>query len=162
MNEINAASGKLIAEAIDKRITSVAKQLFNNSERDKTVYGIITKTNQGYFSVKVNNQIYNNVVSLRNAGNISVGEKVTCLVPNGNYSDMIILGVADGTIQSGGGSGGEVYDGQLTIQRNGTTIGTFTANSQVDKLINISVPTTAQEVGALPNSTLYTVALSFS
>ena len=61
MNEINAASGKLIAEAIDKRITSVAKQLFNNSERDKTVYGIITKTNQGYFSVKVNNQIYNNV-----------------------------------------------------------------------------------------------------
>ena len=43
MNEINAASGKLIAEAIDKRITSVAKQLFNNSERDKTVYGIITK-----------------------------------------------------------------------------------------------------------------------
>lgn len=162
MNEINAASGKLIAEAIDKRITSVAKQLFNNSERDKTVYGVITKTNQGYFSVKVNNQIYNNVVSLRNAGNISVGEKVTCLVPNGNYSDMIILGVADGTIQSGGGSGGEVYDGQLTIQRNGITIGTFTANSQVDKLINILVPTTAQEVGALPNSTLYTVALSFS
>jgi len=160
--DFNAESGQKLAEAIDKRIIDVSNQLFNNSGRDKTVYGVVIKSNNGVFSIKVNNTEYHNVLALRSVGNISVGEKVTCLVPNGNYSDMIILGVADGTLQSGGGSGGEVYDGVLTIQRNGSTVGTFSANSQIDKIINISVPTTAQEVGALPSSTLYCASVDFS
>lgn len=160
--EFNAESGQKLADAIDKRIVDVSQQLFNNSGRDKTLYGVVTKSNAGIFSIKVNNTIYNNVVALRNVGNIKIGEKVTCIAPNGNYSDIYILGVADGTIQSSGGSGGEVYDGQLTIQKNGSTVGTFTANSQIDKTINITVPTTAQDVGALPNTTLYCASVDFS
>jgi len=35
-----------------------------------------------------------------------------------------------------------VYDGVLTIQVNGSTLGTFSANSSTNKTINISVPTT--------------------
>lgn len=160
--EFNAESGQKLAETIDKRIIEVSKQLYNNSGRDKTIYGVVTKANSGIFSIKVNNTEYHNVLALRNVGNIKVGEKVTCLVPNGNYSDMVILGVADGTIKSGDDPSGHVYDGQLTIQRNGTTVGTFTANSQTDKTINISVPTTASEVGALPDSTLYGASIDFS
>ena len=41
----------------------------------------------------------------------------------------------------------------LTIQRNGVSAGTFTANATKNQNINIQVPTTASEVGALPNTT---------
>lgn len=39
-----------------------------------------------------------------------------------------------------------VNDGTLTIQKNGTTIDTFTANSSTNKTINITVPTTTSEL----------------
>ena len=47
-----------------------------------------------------------------------------------------------------------VNDANMVIQRNGSSIGTFTANQSSAKTINISVPTTASEVGALPDSTV--------
>ena len=46
-----------------------------------------------------------------------------------------------------------VGDGNMVIQRNGTAVGTFTANQTTAKTVNISVPTTASDVGALPDST---------
>lgn len=39
-----------------------------------------------------------------------------------------------------------VNDGTLTIQRNGTSVGSFSANQVEDKIINITVPTTASEI----------------
>ena len=39
-----------------------------------------------------------------------------------------------------------VNDATLTIQKNGTTINTFTANSSSDKTVNISVPTNTNEL----------------
>ena len=39
-----------------------------------------------------------------------------------------------------------VNDATLTIQKNGTTVETFTANSSSDKTVNISVPTKVSEV----------------
>lgn len=48
----------------------------------------------------------------------------------------------------------DIGDGSLTIQRNGVGIGTFSANATSAETIDISVPTTATEVGALPSSTI--------
>lgn len=48
-----------------------------------------------------------------------------------------------------------VNDATLTIQKNGTAVDTFTANASVDKTINITVPTSAADVSALPSSTKY-------
>ena len=54
-----------------------------------------------------------------------------------------------------------VNNAVLTIQKNGTTVDTFTANASVDKAINITVPTTAADVGAVPTSrTVNSKALS--
>ena len=39
-----------------------------------------------------------------------------------------------------------VYDGTLTIQKNGTTVATFTANQSTNATANISVPTTLDEI----------------
>lgn len=50
----------------------------------------------------------------------------------------------------------------LTIQRNGTSAGTFTANATSNKSINITVPTTAADVSALPASTKYGASIAVS
>lgn len=56
----------------------------------------------------------------------------------------------------------DLGDATLTIKKNSTTVGTFTANSKTDTDINITVPTTAAEVSALPDSTKYGSSISLS
>ena len=46
-------------------------------------------------------------------------------------------------------------DATLTIKKNGTSVGTFTADADTNVDINITVPTTASDVSALPASTKY-------
>ena len=46
-------------------------------------------------------------------------------------------------------------DATLTIKKNGTAVGTFTADADTNVDINITVPTNASDVGALPASTKY-------
>lgn len=48
-----------------------------------------------------------------------------------------------------------IKDSTITIQENSTTVDTFTLNQALDKTINITVPTTAADVSALPASTKY-------
>jgi hypothetical protein len=55
-----------------------------------------------------------------------------------------------------------VNNATLTIKKNGTTIDTFSANSDTDKTIDISVPTNAADVSALPSSTKYAASLYLS
>lgn len=55
-----------------------------------------------------------------------------------------------------------VNDKTLTVKRNGSTLGTFSANSSVDKTIDIPVPTSAADVNALPNTTKYGASLYLS
>ena len=50
----------------------------------------------------------------------------------------------------------------LTIQKNSTTVDTFTANATSNKTINITVPTTAADVDALPDTTKYGASLEMS
>ena len=50
----------------------------------------------------------------------------------------------------------------LTIQKNSTTIDTFTANATSNKTINITVPTSAADINALPASTKYGASLSMT
>ena len=50
----------------------------------------------------------------------------------------------------------------LTIQKNGTNVDTFTANATTNKSINITVPVTAADVNALPDSTKYVANASMT
>ena len=98
MSEINFSSGNKIAEAIDKRIIAIAKQVANKSTVNKTVFGRVTAKNNGLFSLRINNTVYTNVIALKNSNYINVGDKVVCLVPNNQFNDLLILGVADGSL----------------------------------------------------------------
>ncbi len=56
----------------------------------------------------------------------------------------------------------EVNDGKLEIQKNGTTIGKFSANQSSDEVINLIIPTVASDIDALPNTTKYGADLSLT
>ena len=55
-----------------------------------------------------------------------------------------------------------VNDATLTIQKNSSNVGTFTANASVDNIINITVPVNASDVNALSDSTLYGSSIDVS
>ena len=55
-----------------------------------------------------------------------------------------------------------VNDSTITIQKNGTSVDSFTTNAASNKTINITVPTTAADVSALPASTKYGASLSLT
>ncbi len=65
----------------------------------------------------------------------------TAITPTGKTVDITV------------DSPGTVGNGDMVIQRNSTAVGTFTANQTTASTINISVPTTASDVGALPDNT---------
>lgn len=55
-----------------------------------------------------------------------------------------------------------VNNSTITIQKNSSTVNSFTLNQSSNKTINITVPTTASDVSALPASTKYGASLSVS
>lgn len=55
-----------------------------------------------------------------------------------------------------------VNDATLTIQKNGTAVGTFSANAATAATINITVPVDADDVSALPDTTKYGASLALS
>ena len=55
-----------------------------------------------------------------------------------------------------------VNNGTLTINKNGALAGTFTANQSSNTTIDLTIPTTASDVGALPSSTKYGASISLS
>lgn len=98
MSNFNFAAGDKIAQAIDKRIITIAKQVANKSTVNRTVFGRVIAKNNGLFSLRINNTVYTNVIALKNSNYINVGDKVVCLVPNNQFNDLLILGVADGSL----------------------------------------------------------------
>lgn len=47
----------------------------------------------------------------------------------------------------------DIYNSLITIQKNGTTVGTFGLNQSTPETINLTVPTQASDIGALPDTT---------
>lgn len=98
MKKINNENGSKVAQAIDNRIINVAKLVYNESPHNKTKLGKVLSKKDGYFSVEIEKSTYTKVPALRNVGEINVGEVVLCLIPNNQFGNMVILGVADGTL----------------------------------------------------------------
>lgn len=56
----------------------------------------------------------------------------------------------------------QVGRADLTIQKNGTDLGTFNANASESQTINVTVPVDADDVHALPDTTKYAANMSLS
>lgn len=143
MNNLDYESGKKVVDAIDRKIKNVSNDLKTNSPYNRTRFGRVVKKTEGsgIFTVVIDNTTYNNVYALRTVGTINVGDVVICLIPNNNFSNITILGVADGTIASSGGGINEVKWGDI--------VGTI--SNQVDLInyltSNYTTLNTQQEIG---------------
>lgn len=100
MKKLDFDTGSRVANTIDKRIITVVNQMLKTSTLNRTVYGKITSVAESLFSVKINNITYDNVCALKNVGEIKVGDRVMCLVPNNQFNDLTIIGVVDGTLEN--------------------------------------------------------------
>lgn len=92
----NRLSGNEVAAAIDNRIQRVAQEVFTNSPANRTAFGKVVSVSNGYYTVEIASHRYTDIPSMRNIGDIAVNTTVVCLIPNNEYANMIILGVADG------------------------------------------------------------------
>lgn len=92
---LDRASGMKVAEAIEKRIKLISKDLYNNAPYTTIRNGIVTAINGKKYTVKINNAFYTNIYALKNVGTINIHDVVICIIPNNQYSEMFILGVLD-------------------------------------------------------------------
>ena len=112
------------------------------------------------YAAGANIQINGNTISATDT-TYSAGDNIT--IENGTisatdttYSAGNGIDITGGTISTDTtiASKTDIGSADLTIQRNGSGIGTFSANATSGVTVNISVPTTATDVGALPSSTI--------
>lgn len=95
MASLDRASGTKVAEAIEKRIKLISKDLYTNAPYTTIRNGRITAINGKKYTIKINNAIYTNIYALKNIGIVGVGDVAICVIPNNQYSNMFILGVLD-------------------------------------------------------------------
>ena len=123
---------------------------------DLSVY--YTKTETDNLLTPINTSI----TSLTNnkQDNLTQGDNIT--IVNNRISAVVPTNVSQLTNDSGyitSAALPTVNNATLTIQKNATTVDTFTANASVDKTINITVPTTVAE---LTDSSDYALVSSLS
>ena len=91
--------------------------------------------------------------------NYTLSSNLSIVATSGDYDDLL----NKPTIPT-------VNNGTLTIQKNGTTIDTFTANSSTNKTVNVTVPTSTNELSnnsgfitsSVNNLTYYTLSSSLA
>lgn len=96
----------------------------------------------GFISVIPSEYVTDNELQTAISGKANTADLAT-VATSGNYNDL----TNKPTIPT-------VNNATLTIQKNGTTVKTFTANASSNVTANITVPTTASDIGAiaLPNN----------
>lgn len=96
---------------------------------------------------------------------------LTAIQPNDNISKLTndlgyISGIDSDDVAEALGfvpvNSANLGDATLSIQKNGQTIGAFSANATVDKVVNIIVPTTAGDLNALPDTVRYGASIGLS
>lgn len=92
MASLDRASGMKVAEAIEKRIKLISKDLYNNAPYTTIRNGIVTAINGKKYTVKINNAFYTNIYAIKGTDLIKIGDVAICIIPNNQYSNMFILG----------------------------------------------------------------------
>lgn len=97
-------------------------------------------------SKKVNVPVPTTVAELTDSSNYVLSSSLATVATSGLYSDL----TGTPTIPT-------VNNAKLTIQKNGTSVGTFTANASSNKTVNITVPT---DTGDLTNNAGFITGIS--
>jgi len=92
---LDSNAGDKVAEAIDERIVKIAKQVWKGNPSCRWARGKIIAIYGKNHTIKINNAIYTNVKAYKHIGTIDIGDIVDLLIPNNNWSLMIINGILD-------------------------------------------------------------------
>lgn len=139
---LNDKSGKAIREAIERFVKSLVRTDVQKAPFDKTKNGRIVEIKPTGYTVEIENKEYPNVQAI-NGATLNLNDIVVCRLPNNQMSQIHIVGKLVGNIAV---SGEYANNGLLTVKRNGTEIGTFSANQSADTEIDIEVPTKTSDL----------------
>lgn len=95
MEYLDAENGEKVASAIEKRIQQIARYVYKDSPYNKIKFGVIKEISGKAYTIEIENTIYTDIYALKNIGTINLGDKVVCVNPNNNYSNLFILGILD-------------------------------------------------------------------
>ena len=146
----------MAVEKITQPITQVGliNKVNELIDQSITVDSTISSTSENPVQNKV---IYQALTAKADA--TAIPTKTSDLTNDSNFLQTITV---NGTAQAATGTTVDISipaaqtigDAYLTIKRNGTAIGSFSANSTVPVSIDMTVPTQASDIGALPDSTV--------
>lgn len=107
MDSLDYTSGQKVAQEIDRRIQNIAREAYAGTPKNTTKFGRVTAVNGAFCTLMIDRKEYPNVPLYRSVGELNVGDVVDCLIPNGNFSNIRVIGIANGTL-GGGGDGSTV------------------------------------------------------
>lgn len=90
--ELDSIAGKIIREAIERKINAEIENISNTLSFNKIKRGKIKEINITGYTVQIENNIYRNVPIIRQDTIININDVVQIVIPNNQYSQMFILG----------------------------------------------------------------------
>lgn len=136
ISDLNDAIDNL-SDTVSDNYTDLNDKITDNTDDITTIqntinsYGDIVSYNAAYFATA-------------NQGSLAD----TALQPNDNISELVnnVGYITSASLPT-------VNNATITIQKNGSNVGTFTLNQANNDTLNITVPTQASDIGAMPDTT---------
>lgn len=104
MSSLDFRTGQKVAQQLDRRIQNIAKEAYADTPKNSMKFGRVTAVDGAFCTLSIDRKEYPNVPLYRSVGELKVGDVVDCVIPNGNFSNIRVIGIANGTLSSGGGS----------------------------------------------------------
>ena len=144
-----------IVESFDGDISDLNNAIDNLSDTVSDNYtelnGKITVNTDNITTIQNTINSYGDIVSYNAAYFATANQGTladTALQPNDNISELVnnVGYITSASLPT-------VNNATITIQKNGSNVGTFTLNQANNDTLNITVPTQASDIGAMPDTT---------
>ena len=92
MDVLNNENGKRVANAIRRLVNNEIEGAINKAPYTTIRTGVITQVSDMGYTITIDKVTYPNVPALKNAGSLKKGDRVECVIPNNQFSNMFIIG----------------------------------------------------------------------
>ena len=103
MSAFNQDSGAKLLEALKRGIENITLNVLNENPRDYHKRGRVISQDEWGWILSIDNATYTRVPSLERVADYKQGDVVEVMIPNGQPSNMFIMGRIGGVVSSGGG-----------------------------------------------------------
>lgn len=149
----NALSGQIsdLSGVVDDNYTSLDNRLTTTEGSVLNLTDAVGNISDDVTNIQNTINSYGDIVTY-NAANFATSAQGTladtALQPNDNISELVndVGYITSASLPT-------VNNATITIQKNGSSVGTFTLNQANNDTLNITVPTQASDIGAMPDTT---------